>query len=41
MSIAHVVYVPTVFLVGLIVGWIAGSRAARSELAKQGARLKR
>jgi hypothetical protein len=29
MTSAHFVYIPCVLLVGIVVGWILGSRAAR------------
>jgi len=35
MSTAHIVYIPGVLLVGLVVGWILGQRAALSEIARR------
>jgi hypothetical protein len=43
MSAAHFFFIPTVLLVGLVLGWVFGSRAARdayaSELRKREERL--
>jgi hypothetical protein len=33
MTLAHFVYIPGVLLVGLVIGWILGGRAARSARA--------
>jgi hypothetical protein len=41
MTLLHAVYIPAVFMVGLVTGWILGSRAARSEAGRSAARLKR
>ncbi len=40
MTVAHVIYIPGVILVGIVVGWILGSRAVRSEFEKQKKRAK-
>ncbi|RMG17539.1 MAG: hypothetical protein D6729_08660 [Deltaproteobacteria bacterium] len=29
---SHIIYIPAVFLLGLVIGWIFGSRAARNEI---------
>jgi hypothetical protein len=33
MSAAHFIYIPSLLLVGIIMGWILGSRAARDAYA--------
>jgi len=38
MSAGHFIFIPSVMLVGIIIGWILGSRAARDAY---GAELKR
>ena len=39
MTAAHFIFIPSVMLVGLVIGWVLGSRAARdayeSELRKR------
>jgi hypothetical protein len=35
MGTAHIVYIPGVLLVGLVVGWILGQRAALSEIKRR------
>ena len=40
MTPQHVIYIPTVLLLGLIVGYILGSRAVRAELEKRKRRMK-
>ena len=40
MTAAHVIYIPTVLLVGMVTGWILGSRAVRAELEKRKRRMK-
>jgi len=34
-SMAHVIYVPAILLVGLVLGWILGSRAAKDAFAME------
>jgi hypothetical protein len=45
MTSAHFIFIPGVLLVGVIIGWILGSRAARdayaAELRRREARQKR
>ena len=45
MSSAHFIFIPSVLLVGIVIGWIMGSRAAQdayaSELRKREERAKR
>jgi hypothetical protein len=36
----HVLYIPGVFLAGLVAGWIAGARAARRSLDARRERLR-
>jgi hypothetical protein len=42
MTASHFIFIPAVLLVGVVIGWVLGSRAARdayaSELKKQQAR---
>jgi hypothetical protein len=33
MSAAHFIYIPSVLLVGIVIGWILASRAARDAFA--------
>jgi hypothetical protein len=44
MTSAHFIFIPTVLFIGICVGWVLGSRAARDayamELNKRGSRLK-
>ncbi len=35
MSAAHFIYIPSVVLVGIVIGWILGSRAARDAFAAE------
>ena len=35
MSSAHLVFIPAVLLVGIIIGWILGGRAARDAYAME------
>lgn len=39
-SAAHVVFIPGVLLVGMVVGYVMGARAARAEAEKRRARRK-
>lgn len=32
-SIAHVIYIPIVLLVGVVIGWVLGGRAAADAMA--------
>lgn len=34
-SIAHVIYIPVVLLVGIVIGWVLGSRAAADAMAME------
>ena len=38
MSGAHFIYIPAILLVGVVIGWILGSRAAADAYAAQAAR---
>jgi hypothetical protein len=44
MTSAHFIFIPTVLFVGICIGWVLGSRAARDayamELHKRGSRLR-
>ena len=40
MTPQHVIYIPCALLVGLIVGYIMGARAVRSELERRKKRMK-
>jgi hypothetical protein len=35
MSSAHLVFIPAVLLVGIVIGWILGARAARDAFAME------
>ena len=35
MSSAHLVFIPVVLFVGIVIGWILGSRAAQDAMAVQ------
>ena len=35
MSAAHFIYIPSVLLVGIVIGWILASRAARDAFAAE------
>ena len=41
MPVEHVIYIPGVLLVGLIVGYVLGARAVRSEVERSRRRAKR
>jgi len=36
----HVIYIPTMLLLGLVVGYILGARAVRADLEKRKRRMK-
>jgi hypothetical protein len=38
MSAAHFIYIPAILLVGVVIGWILGSRAAADAYAVQARR---
>jgi hypothetical protein len=40
MTPQHVIYIPSVLLLGLILGYIMGSRAVRAEMEKRRKRMK-
>lgn len=40
MTPQHAIYIPAVALIGLIIGYIAGSRAVRAEFERRRKRLK-
>ena len=35
MSSAHLIFIPATILVGIVIGWILGSRAARDAFAME------
>jgi hypothetical protein len=35
MTAAHVIFIPAVLLIGIVIGWILGSRAARDAYAAE------
>ena len=35
MTSAHFIFIPAVLLVGIVIGWILGSRAARDAFAAE------
>jgi hypothetical protein len=38
MTGAHFIYIPAILLIGVVIGWILGSRAAADAYAAQAAR---
>jgi hypothetical protein len=40
MTFEHVVYIPGVLLLGIVIGYLLGARAVRSELTRQRERAK-
>lgn len=40
MTPQHVIYIPSVLLLGLVIGYILGARAVRAELEKRRKRMK-
>lgn len=40
MSSAHLLYIPMVTLLGLVIGYIAGARAARADVERRKRRMK-
>ena len=34
----HVIFIPVVLLIGLVIGWILGGRAARQQMAERAKR---
>ena len=40
MTPQHVIYIPTMLLLGLVLGYILGARAVRAELEKRKKRMK-
>jgi hypothetical protein len=40
MTAQHVLYIPTVLLVGLLTGYVLGARAARAKIENQKRRMK-
>ncbi len=40
MPIEHVIFIPGVLLIGIVLGYIMGARAARTEDAKRRRRLR-
>jgi hypothetical protein len=40
-TIAHLLYIPGVLLIGISIGFVVGARAARSELERKQAARKR
>jgi hypothetical protein len=35
MSAAHFIFIPAVLLIGIVIGWVLGSRAAQDALAAE------
>jgi proteasome assembly chaperone (PAC2) family protein len=40
MTIAHIIYIPGVLLIGLTLGYVLGARAVRAEMTKLRKRAK-
>ena len=36
----HFLFIPAVLLIGMVIGWVLGSRAAREQMAKRRKRAK-
>ena len=41
MTIEHVIFIPGVLLVGIMIGFVFGTRAVRSEMARMKERAKK
>jgi hypothetical protein len=41
MTAAHFIYIPAILLLGIVIGWILGSRAAADAYAMQARRERR
>ncbi len=41
MTSAHFIFIPVVLFVGVVIGWILGSRAARDAFAMEMKKMKR
>jgi hypothetical protein len=39
-SAAHFIFIPSVLLIGIVIGWVLGSRAAQDAYASELAKLK-
>ncbi len=39
MTFAHVIFIPSVLLIGILIGYSMGARAIRAEFARQRKRL--
>ena len=37
---AHFIFIPTVLLIGMVIGWIMGGRAAKEQLERRRRRAK-
>ena len=40
MGVGHILYVPLVLIIGLVIGWALGKRAAEQEAARHNARVR-
>lgn len=40
MSSQHLIFIPSILLLGMVIGYVLGARAVRSEIARKQARLK-
>jgi hypothetical protein len=36
----HIIFIPAVLLVGIVIGWVLGGRAAREKLAEKAKRAR-
>jgi hypothetical protein len=41
MTAGHIIFIPAVLLIGIVIGWILGSRAARDAYARELRRIQR
>lgn len=40
MTVEHVIYIPSILLLGLVTGYLMGARAVRAELERRKRRMK-
>ncbi len=36
----HIIFIPAVMLVGIVIGWVLGGKAARQQMAKKAKRAR-
>jgi hypothetical protein len=40
MTIQHVIYIPTMIMLGMVIGYVLGARAVRAEMERRRRRMK-